>query len=124
MSQFFRLGGWGVYPTTIIGLVLVAFAIQYARDPRTARMQVVRYLSVVTMLVAALGFVSGVIKALTSLPIDSPCEAWVFAAIGIGEALSNIAIGLFMLVVAWGASSLGAHRATTPGVTLTDPHSR
>ena len=101
-----------MYPTTIVGIVLVACALRYARDPHAARMQLVHYLSLLTMLVASLGFVSGVIHALTSLPMDKPWEAGVLAAIGVGESLVNIALGLFMLVLAWGASSLGAHRAT------------
>ena len=113
-----------MYPTTLVGIWLVACAVQYARDPRAARMQVVRYLSVVTMLVASLGFVTGVIKSLTALPADTPWESGVFAAIGVGESLTNIALGLIMLIVAWGACSLGAHRACTTSATLTDPHSR
>src|SRR5579863_4257508 len=124
MSQLYRLGGWGMYPTTIVGIVLVACAVQYARDPRAARMRVVRYVSLLTMLVASLGFVSGVVRSLTSLPLDEPWDAGVFAAIGIGESLVNVALGLFMLVVAWGASSLGAFRAAATSVALADPHGR
>jgi hypothetical protein len=113
-----------MYPTTIVGIVLVAAAVQYARDPEISRMRVVRYLSLLTMLVASLGFVSGVIKTLTSLPEDSAYRAGELAAIGIGESLTNIGLGLFMLVIAWSASAIGAQRARSHGTALADPHAR
>jgi hypothetical protein len=121
MSQLFKLGGWGMYPTAFIGALLVACAVQYARDPRAQRAQIVRYMSLLTMLVASLGFVSGVVKSLTSLPTGSEYVAGQFAAIGVGESLVNIGLGLFMLVVAWGAMSVGAQRASTTHSTLTEP---
>jgi hypothetical protein len=122
MSQLFKLGGWGMYPTTFVGILLVACAVQYARDPRAQRTQIVRYMSLLTMLVASLGFISGVVKSLTNLPAGSEYVAGQFAAIGIGESLVNLGLGLFMLVVAWGAMSVGAQRASTTQSTLTDPH--
>lgn len=122
MSQLFKLGGWGMYPTTFVGVLLVACAVQYARDPRVGRTQIVRYLSLLTMLVASLGFVSGVVKSLTNLPTGSEYVAGQFAAIGVGESLVNIGLGLFMLVVAWAAMAVGAQRASSGTSTLADPH--
>jgi len=59
MSEAFHLGGWGMFPTTFIGLLLLAVAVQYARQPDQRRLHVIRHLNVLVGLSAMLGFVKG-----------------------------------------------------------------
>ncbi len=123
MGEAFRLGGWGMYPTAIAGLVLLFTAIQYARHPDRGRLALVRHLSVLTGLVATLGFVSGVVHCFTNIGSADPGDVQKFVVIGVGESLVNIGLGLFMLVASWVATSVGTSRAGSPGrADLHDPH--
>jgi hypothetical protein len=124
MGEAFRLGGWGMYPTTIAGLVLIAAAVQCARQPDVRRFRLVRHLSVLTFLVATLGFTTGVIKTFVTASSADPHELGGLVIGGVGESLNNIGLGLVMLVIAWIAASVGAYRAGSKpqGAELTDPH--
>jgi hypothetical protein len=124
MGEAFRLGGWGMYPTAIVGLVLVAAAVQCARQPDARRFRLVRHLSVLTFLVATLGFITGVIKSFIAAGSAEPHELGGLVITGVGESLNNIGLGLVLLVIASIAASVGAYRAgsRSDGAELTDPH--
>jgi hypothetical protein len=125
MAEAFRLGGWGMYPTLVAGLVLLFTAIQYARRPERDRIALVRHLSMLTGLVATLGFVSGVIHCFTSIGAADPDDVQHLVVIGVGESLVNIGLGVGMLVMAWTATAIGTSRAGGIGKPeLHDPHAR
>lgn len=113
MGEAFRLGGWGMYPTTVVGVVLLFCAIQYARTPRN--LQLVKHLSVLTALVATLGFTSGLIHCFTSIGSADPGDFNKLVVIGVGESLVNVGLGIGMLVLAWAAASIGTYRKGGPG---------
>ena len=126
MQDAFHLGGWGMYPTTIAGLVLLFAAVRYARQPDLIRREVVRRLAMLTFLVSCLGFVTGVIKSFVAAGADnmSPDLGRMVVG-GVGESLNNVGLGLVLLIVASIATSIGAARAKasprTLGAELTDP---
>lgn len=123
MQEAFRLGGWGMYPTLFVGIVLVIAAGAYASNPRR-RLSVVLGLGVLTFLIACLGFVTGAIKTLTSVGGDAFAQSS-HIAIGIGESLVNVGFGLVLVVIAGIATIVGMTRATeqrTSGGDLVDPH--
>ncbi|HEY1811860.1 MAG TPA: hypothetical protein VGG74_05855 [Kofleriaceae bacterium] len=105
MTDAFHMGGWGMYPTLIAGLVLVATAIGFAISPDARRRLLVRALASLTLLVGTLGFVSGVIKTFTSC-----APTFQIALEGIGESLANIGLALVMLVMAGIATAIGVGR--------------
>src|SRR5688500_14010609 len=112
MSEAFRLGGWGMYPTTIAGLILIYFALRYAAAPDATKNLVVRRLMLLTFLSGCLGFVTGVIKSFTSeLSADFSRDV----VTGIGESLTNVGLGLVFLVAATIATTVGAARRGDTG---------
>lgn len=115
-----------MYPTTLAGIVLLIAAALYAAHPDRRRMHLVRCLSVMTLLVSCLGFVTGVINAFTSIGDSTLPDIGKVVVTGVGESLMNIGLGLCMLVLAWIATSIGAARsrasATSVGAELADPH--
>ena len=121
MQEAFRLGGWGMYPTAIVGLVLVTAAVQFARAPERGGLPLVKRLGVLTLLVSTLGFVSGVVRSFTS--VGDAHEA-VYALVGFGESLVNVGFGLFLLVIATSATCIGMFRARASSAELADPHQR
>ena len=122
MLDAFRLGGWGMYPTLVAGLLLMFFASQYARHPEPSRSSVVRHLGVLVLLTSCLGFVTGVIKTCTSVTPELGPDLGMTVVIGVGESLTNIGAGLVWLVMARIVVTLGASRARASGAELTDPH--
>jgi len=126
MGEAFRLGGWGMYPTTIVGVVLIVMATRYAARPDQARLHAVRCLSVLTFFVSCLGFVTGVIKTFSSIDESVGPELGNFVVMGVGESLNNLGLGLTTLVMAWAAVSVGAarSRASSRDAELIDPQAR
>jgi uncharacterized membrane protein YfcA len=123
MQEAFHHGGWGMYPTTIVGLVLVFAAVQYARQPDQRRLAIVRNLRLLTALVSLLGFTAGVIKSLMSA--GGHGEIATVVVVGIGESLNNVGLGLGLLVNAAIITTIGAVRAgssRTANAELADPH--
>ena len=113
MLDAFHLGGWGMYPTTIIGLVLVATALRHP----TQRIALVCTLSLLTALSGLLGFVTGVIKSFTSVAAVDARDAPVAALVGVGESLCNIGLALVLLIAAWLAIAVARARADRPELT-------
>jgi hypothetical protein len=111
MSEAFRLGGWGMYPTMLAGLVLVTVAIRYAVAPDPRRRALVRSLAMLVFLTSCLGFVSGSIRSLISGAQMAASDAGNLIAQGIGESLENIGLGLALLVMAAIATAIGTSRA-------------
>ncbi|HEY5925739.1 MAG TPA: hypothetical protein VIV11_28830 [Kofleriaceae bacterium] len=96
MQNAYHLGGWGMYPTTIFGFVLLAFAVQYARNPERRRLLVLRHLNVLVAMSGLLGFTAGCINTFTHVEGDKTFVA----IIGVGESLVNVGLSLCMLILA------------------------
>ncbi|HEX5063670.1 MAG TPA: hypothetical protein VFV99_30035 [Kofleriaceae bacterium] len=110
-------GGWGMYPTTFLGLVLIAAAIRYLRNPERRRLHLARHLNVLVGLSGTLGFFTGVIKTFTNLPSDQLYIAF----IGVGESLHNVTLALCMMIVARIIVAFGAAKDTDSASDLVAP---
>jgi len=106
-----------MYPTTIIGFVLLAAAVQYMRYPDRRRALVLRHLNVLVGLSALLGFVSGTIKSFTHIEADKTY----YAIIGVGESLVNVGLGIGILILARIITTFGAARDADSASELVPP---
>lgn len=120
MSEAFRLGGWGMYPTLIAGLVLVLTAWRFAFTPQRARLSLVKWLYALTALAGTLGFVTGAIKTFLAAGQLPPGDAVATAMIGIGESANNLGLALSTMVLATIGVAIG-HRKPAVGGSLVDP---
>lgn len=126
MQDAFRLGGWGMYPTLVVGIVLMIAAVRFAGNPARGRLATIVGLGTLTFLSSCLGFVTGVIRTLLCAGDLDPEKPGHVVIVGVGESLHNIGLGLMLLVLATIAVVLGLSRRgqrAEGGASAVDPHS-
>ena len=121
MSEAFRLGGWGMYPTSIAGFILIACAWRFAWAPSRQRLPVVLWLGALVGLTSTLGFVTGVMKTLLSAGQLPPNDALGTVITGIGESANNLGLGLSICVLSTIGVVIGHARRPAQGTQLVDP---
>lgn len=109
MMEHFREGGWGMFPTLVFGLAMLAVAARYALRPERRYVPLLLGLGTVTLSSGALGFVTGLIATFRYIGGVPASERYI-ALIGIGESLNNIAFSLIFVVISALAASFGAWR--------------
>ena len=113
MLEGFRDGGFGMFPTLIFGLVMVAAAVRYAVRPEARFLPLVWGLGALTVSSGALGFVTGLIT--TFHYVAAHDEPGNIALQGAGESLNNLASALIFVVLSSIAASYGAWKLSRGG---------
>ncbi|HEY4120292.1 MAG TPA: hypothetical protein VGM56_20645 [Byssovorax sp.] len=109
MMDAFKSGGFGMYPTTIFGLLLVAAAVRYAMSPERRFVPLQLSLGVLTLAAGTLGCVTGAIKSASAL-YDVPADKRSLFILGLGESLNNVGCALALVALAALVASVGAAR--------------
>jgi len=112
MLDGFRLGGWGMFPTLVFGVLLLGAAVRYAVKPEARWVPLQLALAVLTFTTGLLGCVSGIIvttQHLSELPAE---RVGLIGAIGVGESLHNVGLALVLMMLAGLLTSVGALRLT------------
>jgi hypothetical protein len=110
MSEFFKAGGWGMYPPLLFGFLLIACSILFLLRPEPRYLASLVGLGTTTAAAGLLGFCSGmmnVLRYLNEVPAD---ERFLIAALGCEESLHCVMLALILLVIAGIFVSLGAAR--------------
>jgi len=109
MGEAFHMGGWGMYPTALFGLLLVAASIRYAVSPERRFVPLQVSLAIVTLASGGLGFVTGMIKSALAIDGAGPDKRWIWV-LGMGESLNNVALALALITIGGLAATVGALR--------------
>jgi len=110
-STFFHDGGWGMYPTTGFGFLLIAAAVLLVLRPERRWIPLVASLGVVTFASGLLGTSVGIVNSFHYLPEVAKVEQVEIAALGCAESLNNLVLALIIVVLAGLMASLAALRA-------------
>ena len=116
-SNFFEAGGWGMYPTSLFGFLLVASVVLYLLRPERRFVPLVASLAVVALGAGALGASVGIVNSLHYLPQVPQVDQVKIAGLGISESLNNVVLALMIVVfsgLVFAAGSLRAARMTPP----------
>ena len=109
-SNFYEAGGWGMWPTTLFGFLLVAAAILLLLRPERRYVPLVSGLGIMTVASGVLGCAIGFIKTfryIGSLPRDEQLEV---AALGAAESLNNVVLALLLVLFSALLVTIGAVR--------------
>jgi hypothetical protein len=111
MREIFHVGGFGMYPTALFGLLLIGVAIRYAVKPEARFIPLQITLGLLTLLAGMLGFVTGLITSFSHMGgvTGEGSSKWI-PLIGAAESLHNVALALALVIVAVLAASVGAAR--------------
>ena len=111
-TTFFRDGGWGMYPTTVFGFLLVASGALCLLRPERRFVPVVLCLGVLTLASGFLGFSTGLVTTFRYLPrVEAVEQRFTIAALGCAESLNNLVLALILIVLASLLGVLAAARA-------------
>ena len=111
-SNFFRDGGFGMYPTLIFGFALVAAAAMYLLRPERRRVALPVCLGLLTLGSGLLGFTTGMVNTLRYIQKVPPGEQLQIGALGAAESANNLVLALIFVVLAALLASIGAFRAS------------
>ena len=109
MTEMFRNGGWGMFPTAIFGVLLMGASILYAVRPDRRFVPIQISLGIVTLMAGSLGFVTGLIRSLGALQGVDQTKRWIWL-LGMGESLNDIALAMALIVLAGLVASVGTLR--------------
>jgi hypothetical protein len=109
MMEAFKMGGWGMFPTLIFGLLMVGASVRYAISPERRFVPLQITLGIMTLVAGGLGFVTGTIKSFLAMGEVTADNRWIWM-LGLGESLNNVALALALIALGTLAATVGAYR--------------
>ena len=114
MLEAFKLGGWGMWPTLLFGLLFVVASVRYAATPERRFVPLLVSLGVLTLVAGLLGFTTGLIATTQYLGHVATAEQTQVFYAGFGESLHNVGLALLALMVGSLATTIGTLRGARP----------
>ena len=117
MADFFREGGFGMYPTALFGLTSLLLAVFYAFKPVPRLLPLVKGLGVAALLAGLLGTTMGIkatVTAIVGAPDLAPERMPLIAMAGVGESINNLVLALVLTVLVALAVGIGGFRSREP----------
>ncbi len=109
-NTFFRDGGWGMYPTSIFGFLLVAAGVLCVLRPEKRFVPLLVSLGVMTLGAGFLGCTVGLVTSFHYLPRVAVEQRFTIAALGTAESLNNVVLALMLVVLGALLSALASVR--------------
>jgi len=110
LSEFYVAGGWGMYPVTIFGFLLVAASVLYVLRPHAKHRKLVGTMGVVTFASGLLGTATGICASARYLEKVEPVRQVQIFALGIEESLHVVVLALILVVIAGLLTAVGSIR--------------
>lgn len=105
MKAFIMDGGWGMFPTLVLGVLLLSVVVHSALSERARERELVVPLGVATLTSGFLGFVLGLMT--TFGHIAEVGGNGIIAMVGAGESLNNLALAFGLVLLAAIVTTIG-----------------
>ena len=99
-GEFFRDGGWGMYPTAICGFALLASGFLYLLRPESRYTPLVFCLGFMTLIAGVLGMLTSLITTFRYLQNVAPADQLKIGALGFAESTNNMVLALILTFLA------------------------
>ena len=100
LRSFFLDGGWGMYPTTICGFLLLGVGFLYLLRPSPRYTALLLCLGFMTLTAGVLGTLTGLIATFRYLQDVPPVDQLKIAALGCAESTHNMVLALVLTFLA------------------------
>jgi hypothetical protein len=111
MLDFFRAGGFNMFPLTIFGIAMLITGIKFAFNADPQRLALIRALTTTIVFCMIIGVASGLAstaKAVVNHP-DEP-QWWLWLLQGFAETMTNVILGGSFAVLTWILVAVGVRR--------------
>lgn len=112
MLDFFRAGGFAMFPITVLGIALLITGIKFARNADAQRLSLIRALTTTIVFAMILGVASGLAstaKFVATQP-DGQKEPLPYLLQGFAETMTNVILGGSFVVLTWILVAVGVRR--------------
>jgi hypothetical protein len=112
MLDFFRAGGFAMFPLTVLGIALLITGIKFARNADAQRLSLIRALTTTIVFAMILGVASGLAstaKFVATQP-DGQKEPLPYLLQGFAETMTNVILGGSFVVLTWILVAVGVRR--------------
>lgn len=112
MLDFFRAGGFNMFPLTIFGVAMLITGIKFARNADAQRLALIRALTTTIVFCMIIGVAAGfasTAKFVATHP-EGQKEPLNYLLIGFSETLTNIMLGGSFVVLTWILVAFGVRR--------------
>ena len=109
--DFFREGGFGMYPTLVLGLIAVTLTVRYIRAPERGFDPSIWWMCGATALSGMLGFLTGAITTFRAIPKLPPPRQYAITLVGLSESMWNLVLALCLLTLVALIAAVGARGA-------------
>jgi len=118
--NFYSDGGWGMYPTTLFGVLLLAVAVLVVLRPERRFVPILAALAVMTPAAGFLGTAVGLVNTFRYVQQVPLADQVRIAALGCAESLNDAILGLMITILAGLIASVAGLRSarTAPAPVL------
>jgi hypothetical protein len=110
-SNFYAAGGWGMYPTSVFGFLLIAASVLYVIRPQQKTARLVLTLGVVTFAAGLLGAFVGICNSAHYIPQVDHANQLETLALGCEESLHDVVLSLILVILAGLIAGVGTFRS-------------
>lgn len=110
-KDFFAAGGFGMYPVSIFGFLMVASAILYALRPSPKMARTTIAMGVATFSAGLLGAATGICNSLHYIPQVAVEKQIGILSLGIEESLHDVVLALMLVILGTLIAAGGTFRA-------------
>jgi len=110
-TGFYEAGGWGMYPTSLFGFLLVAAGVLVMLRPDRRYVPLLASLTVVTLCAGMLGATMGIVRSFLYLRQVPVADQVTVAALGCAESLHNVVLAFILVIITGLLASIAAVRA-------------
>ena len=112
LVDFYVAGGWGMFPVSAFGFLLIAATVLHLLRPKATYGRLIASLGVLTFAMGLLGAATGITATAHYLQRVEPAQQIAIFALGIDESLHNVVLALLFVILAALVSAFQAFRTS------------